>query len=855
VQASATASTPDTFGSRLRQLAASDPDKLAIVEGDRTSTYGELDAAADEIAHRVTAAAGARAGFACLLFESRALALPAIYGVARSGRAYVPLDAGDPDDRLRFIAQDSEPVALLTEPALLARARALAPAGCAVVDVTNLAPGPERAALPTVSPDDVVACFYTSGSTGQAKGVLQTHRNLFYFSGLFARELRADRRDRISLLFSLSFGASVPDILGALIAGATVCSYDVRREGIAGLADWLDRERVTVLHAVPTVIRELFEGLAPGRMLEHVRGIGMAAQTVFERDVTTIRRHVRDDCLIVHWLAMTEAHRVASHLIEPGPFRSSGGVVPVGRPPEGVHLEILRDDGSAAATDEVGEIVVCSPCVSPGYWRRPDLDAAAFAPDPDRPGWRRYRSGDLGRVDAAGDLYFLGRRGSRVKIRGHSVDLVEVEAGLSRCGGVREGAVVARSRNPGGEADTLVAYVVLSDDAERTPLELRRDLAARVPHYMLPGAFVFLDAMPLTSTGKTDRRALEALEPPPPTRPSSVEPPRDDLERAVASIFEQMLAVSPVGRGDDFFLLGGDSLAVAELQTRLRDTCGASLSGLAEDSTVAGIAASIRRSRASAPATRAMPVLLPLRESGSATPLFLTHGRLGQAMVSPRFLSLLGDDQPVWAIQARGLDGLREPHDSIEAMARDYLVELRERRRTGPYFLGALCAGAYIAAELAHALRDAGETVLPLLLIDPPDRISAMRDAAMTDAKVLKRLRARRQSGSIGAALDDPFYARASIRTAAAFERAIASHRPRPYDGPVFMMSSRKRAMHMDAGQVHHLFPRAEWVEVGSTHSEALDPNNPLLAAHLARFLRRVRECAAASSAPAHPVQ
>ena len=625
MHASDTTSPTGTFGALLRNVAARDPGRPAIVERDRAISYGELDATSDAIARCVAASAGGRAGFACLLFESRVLALPAIYGVARSGRAYVPLDAGDPDDRLRFIAQDSEPVALLTEPALLARARDLAPPGCAVIDVTNLPPGHERVALPTVSPDDVATCFYTSGSTGQAKGVLQTHRNMLHFCGQYARAVRAGPDDRLSLLFTLSFGASITDILGSLIAGATLCSYDVRREGLPGLADWLDRERVTVLHAVPTVVRELFEGLPPQRRLEHVRAIGMAAQTLFERDVSTILPHVRGDCVLDHWLAMTEAHRVASHLIELGAFRSSGGVVPVGRPSDGVRLEILREDGSPAGTDEVGEILVCSPHISPGYWHRPDLDAAAFAPDPGRPGWRRYRSGDLGRIDAAGNLHFLGRRGSRVKIRGHSVDLVEVEAGLSRCAGVREGAVVARARHPGGESDMLVAYVILADDAERTPLELRRDLAARVPHYMLPGAFVFLDAMPLTSTGKTDRRALEALEPPPPSRPPSIEPPRDDLERAVASIFEHMLAVTPVGRGDDFFLLGGDSLAVAELQTRLRDTCGASLPGLAEDSTVAGIAASIRLSRASAPAMRDMPVLLPFRESVSATPLILVH--------------------------------------------------------------------------------------------------------------------------------------------------------------------------------------------------------------------------------------
>lgn len=325
---------------------------------------------------------------------------------------------------------------------------------------------------------------------------------------------------------------------------------------------------------------------------------------------------------------------------------------------------------------------------------------------------------------------------------------------------------------------------------------------------MLPSAFVFLDAMPLTSTrqarpSRTRGAGAAAADPPAIDRTAAGRP------RTRGRIDLRAHARRLAGRTRRRLLLGGDSLALAELQTRLRDTCGATLPGLVEDSTVAGIAAAIRRSRATAPATRAMPVLLPLRESGNATPLFLVHGRHGPAMVSPKFLSLLGDDQPVWAFQARGLDGLREPQDSVEAMARDYLAEMRERQGTGPYFLGAVCAartsrrdGARIARRRRNGAAPVAHRSAAPAVLDPRRVHDRPRGAEAP-------LHEFQQKGTIDIALDDPFYARASIRTAVAFERAIAGHRPRPYDGPVFMLSSRKRAKRMMAGQVHYLFPRA----------------------------------------------
>src|SRR5205823_3764847 len=325
-----------------------------------------------------------------------------------------------------------------------------------------------------------------------------------------------------------------------------------------------------------------------------------------------------------------------------------------------------------------------------------------------------------------------------IKIRGQSIDLSEVEAALAACEGVIKSAVVASSDVPHSEPDKLIAYLVVSEKADRNPLAIRRSIAKRLPSYMLPGAFVFLDALPLTGTGKIDRNALAAIAPPPTNRLHRFDPPRDDLERAVAGMFEQLLQQASVGRDDDFFLLGGDSLSLVELQARVLAEFGVSLSNFYEDATVGGIAASIARNRG--PARRAadrMPILFPLREQGKAPPMFLVHGRLGQAFVSPNFLNLLGDDLPVWAFQARGLDGLHEPHSTIEAMAADYVGELRLRRPKGPYFLAALCAGALIASVMARALRQAGEFVLPLLLFDPPQRPLRL---AITEEALLFRI-------------------------------------------------------------------------------------------------------------------
>jgi nonribosomal peptide synthetase DhbF len=581
----------------------------------------------------------------------------------------------------------------------------------------------------------------------------------------------------------------------------------------------------------------------------HLRAIDLGGESVFDSDVALFRRHTLEHCVLINHLAATESSVIAQHVVDHRGVLPSGGILPVGQPPHGVRVRIRRDDGTEADSEDIGEIIVSSPHVSPGYWQRPELNAAAFAADPQVPGSRLYFTGDVGRVDREGNLHFLGRKGSRIKLRGYSVDLTEVEGAICAYPGITKAAVLAVSETEQTEPDKLVAYIAIGTGAERNPLQVRRHLAALLPSYMLPARFLFMDDLPLTSSGKVDRKALAQIEPTTTTEPErAVDLPKDDVERAVAQVFEDLLKFEPVGRDDDFFFIGGDSLMAVELQIRLREMFGVHVSNFHEDATVAGIAKAIQRDKALPAEARRIPVIVPLWQTGSESPLFLVHGRNGQAYVSPHFMRLLGNNQPVWSFQARGLDGLREPHATVEDMAAEYLTEMRKQCPRGPYFLGSLCTGAYIAAVMARSLREAGERVLPLLILDPPNSIGERGYYdRISEERFVTEMKGLRQRGRTAGPVDDPAYMNALRRTVLAFEQAIAKHQPQPYDGPVYVLSSHVRASVGSASLRKVFSGRFKRYNVGETHSESVDPANPVFANALQRCVGLIREAARTS--------
>lgn len=850
------ASSPDRPGTSsimaaFKSVVRRHKDKVAVEYADRKVRYRGLDTFATGLSARLRdVGGGASKARVAFLLDDRIHALVAILGILRAGHAFVPLDAADPEERIKFILEDSEPFALVADGTHFARARGLAPRGCALVNLREIALRGRRRYPVDVDPDDPAYVFYTSGSTGQPKGVCQTHRNLLHFVGCYSRMLHIGEGDRLSLLYSLSFSAANMDVFGGLLGGATLCAYDMRKRGIPALADWLDGQRVTVLHTVPTLFRALAAGLDAGRILESVRAIDLGGEAVTVRDVELFRDHFRPDCLLVNHLAATEASVIAQHAIDPERTHASD-MLPVGLCPDGVSVRIERPDGSEAATDEVGRIVVASPFVSPGYWRRPELNATAFSEDPARPGYRIFRTDDMGRIGPDGQLYFLGREGTRVKLRGQSVDLAEVEAAARRCTGVRDAAVVAGRRENGAEADFLVAHMVVTNPAEKDAKRLRRELAAYLPHYMIPSAFAFPDSLPMTASGKVDRRSLQQQQDSCRELPDPQSSPVGKLEQEVATIFSSILDRRVVGRTDDFYLLGGDSMSSVELQIRLSELIGQEvpIEAILKDSTVSGLAAALQRmdSEPRRPAGQ-HSVLLPLRGGRCGPTLFLVHGRLGQAHVSRQFLDLLGEDRPVYSLQARGADGVDPPNRTIAEMAVDYSSAIGTVQPFGPYLLGGFCAGGYVAIEIARMLRAQGHEVLPLLLIDPPPPPFSLRSSLQ---KVLirsipDRLRLRQSQGRIGIDVGNPDRFRAAVRVAMAFERAMSAHRPEPYDGEAYLLAS---AGHLtpegwgDRKNLEAVFSgRLRILDSMTMHSGMFNVRNRKFAEHMRQYLRRVQD-------------
>ncbi|HEY5724374.1 MAG TPA: thioesterase domain-containing protein, partial [Methylomirabilota bacterium] len=406
----------------------------------------------------------------------------------------------------------------------------------------------------------------------------------------------------------------------------------------------------------------------------------------------------------------SEASGIVEYRIEPGtPLPQDR--VPAGYPLEGVEILILDEAGASLRAGELGEIAVRSRYLSPGYWRRPDRTRASFLADPATGGVRVYRTGDLGRLGPDGCLEVVGRRDHQAKVRGYLVHPDEVERRLIEHPGIREAAVVARD-DPGGDTH-LVAYVVHANQPGPAAAVLRKFLQTRLPAYMVPAAFVSLEALPVTPNGKVDRGALP---PPPDGAPATGHVRlRNPLEHEIAAIWEELFDVRPLGATDDFFDLGGNSLLAAAFVAALESAHGriASPSLLLEASTVGDVAAALLRVK---PADAAP--IVALRSSGARAPLFYLHGDYnGGGLYCHALARRLDAERPFYVMDPHGIDGRPLPA-TIEGMAADRLAALRAVRPHGPYLLGGWCNGAVVALEMARRLRAEGESVPMTVLID-----------------------------------------------------------------------------------------------------------------------------------------
>ncbi|WP_067176345.1 non-ribosomal peptide synthetase [Microtetraspora niveoalba] len=682
---------PDaTVDQLIREQARRTPDAYAV--GDLT--YGELVSRADSIAADLHVRGIGRGSLVGVCMGRSPEMVVAILGVLVAGAAYVPIDPAYPAERISYVIEDAGMPVILTSGAA---AESLPVGAAALVDVGEVL---SRAPVPHLverdhGAGDLMYVIYTSGSTGRPKGVMVSHGNVANLLHSMAEQVGAGSDDVVVALTSLSFDIAALELFLPLISGARlVVAGDLLFEPERALAQL--PAPPTLMQATPSVWRQITAGRSEFPRSMRVLCGGEALPDDLAADLAARFDQVWN----VYGPTETTIWSSADPVVVSG--RPS-----LGYPLANTQLYVLDAEMSPVPPGTPGELYIGGDGVTWGYLNQPALTAGCFVADPfsDTPGARLYRTGDVARRLPDGRIEFLGRLDHQVKLRGHRIELAEVEAAIMSHPSVHSAAVVLQEDGP--DDRRLIAYVVLKPDA-RPPSDPRGYLAAKLPVQMVPAAFIPMEALPLTPNGKIDRKALPRAGRDRPVLARTPTPPRDDLERDLAKLWAETLRFESIGVYDQFFDLGGDSLLALRLLAKVRQEFASEVpaSVLFEQGTVAAMAESVR-SRSEGMRGPAV-VLSP---EGDRTPLLCVHPLGGHVFCYREMAGHFGAaGHKFYAFQAPGLEH-GEPMESIEELAAHYLEAAKAVQPHGPYLLTGWCMGGVVAFEMARQLEAAGEKV------------------------------------------------------------------------------------------------------------------------------------------------
>jgi amino acid adenylation domain-containing protein len=578
-----------TIADLFAAQAARTPDAAAVIAQGRTLTYRELDESTNRLARRLQhlgVKPDTLVGVAMGRSETLVISL---LGILKAGGAYVPLDPTYPQDRLSLVIEDSEMPVLLTT----AASRAHLPPAAAGLTVLNaedadLVRESAEAVASPAAPENIAYVIYTSGSTGKPKGVMVENRNVVNFFTGMDRAIGCEGGVWLAVT-SVSFDISVLELLWTLTRGFTVVVHG--DEGSATIADEITRYRVTHLQMTPSLARMLTLDPRAYAALGSLKQMLLGGEAVPAALIHHLRQVFKGE---IHNMYGPTETTIWSTTCRVEDVDTS---VSIGKPIANTQIYMLDPDFNPVPVGEIGELFIGGDGVARGYWRRPELTAERFVVIPGLGPDRIYRTGDLARFLPDGNIDFLGRADYQIKLRGHRIEPGEIEALLEKSPGVRQAVVVLREDREGDKR--LVAYLVAdaTDTAAalRAAGDLRATLDAKLPDYMVPSAFVFLDELPLTGNGKIDRKALLRL--PPPNLASAAAShagePSSQMERVVARAWQQALGIPAVGLTDNFFDLGAHSLTVAEAHAKLQESLGREIAllDLFQFTTVSALAA------------------------------------------------------------------------------------------------------------------------------------------------------------------------------------------------------------------------------------------------------------------------
>ncbi|MCX7890662.1 MAG: amino acid adenylation domain-containing protein, partial [Rhodobacteraceae bacterium] len=837
--------------------AAATPERTAVRCGDAALGYGELEALSNRLAHELRARGIGRGDFVGLSVE-RGVELPALMlGVMKAGAAYVPLDPAFPAERLRFMAEDAELKLLITTGALAAPFALpdgrllLWDADRAGIDArpgTALPPDPARDAGPL----DPAYVIYTSGSTGKPKGVVVPHRAVVNMLSSMAREPGIGADDVLLAVTTLSFDISVLELLLPLTVGATV-AVAAREDAADGqaLAGLIRRHGATVMQATPVTWRLLLgTGWQAPRPFRALAGGEALPREIAEALIPGVLMNMYGPTETTVW-------STCARVTDP-----AAGIT-IGRPIANTQVYVLNDSLLPCPVGVAGELCIGGDGVTSGYWKRPDLTAERFIDDPFHPGSGRrlYRTGDSARWREDGTLEHLGRLDFQTKVRGYRIELGEIEAAIMRVPGIAASVVIVREDNPGDQR--IVAYMVPKGATEGLAAAVRAELQRGLPDYMVPSAFVLIDALPLTPNAKIDRRAL-----PPPSASDALVTvnahvaPEGETEEGLARIWQELLGLEKVSVEDDFFELGGHSLLALDMLARVEKRFGihVPVRAVMEGRTIRRIAQAMGGKLAST-----LPGgIVRIRPGRTEGALFCMPGLGGVSLQYEPLAAKLHGDRAIYAVEVHDFDGDLSVLQSMQGTAAAIVDRMRQVQPDGPYAVIGYSYGGNLAVEVAAELSRRGLPVDLVCVID-----AYVPGAVKTEtrwARIGRHLRTLRQlrpkarfdylkfrvqvriEPLIGRYLPQSEFQHRLTVAAAHGRRAFQTYVPSRYDGPITLIHATELAEWMevvdDSGTAgwEGVTGRVDVIDMDCGHFDLLhEPYLSDLAAHVDRLLAGVR--------------
>jgi amino acid adenylation domain-containing protein len=698
-----------TIPDHFREIARRHATRTALTDANSAWTYSQLDSATEALASQL------HPGNPAAIWASRDTSLAiGILAALKAGAPFVILDPAYPEPRLLDLLSIARPEAWLdcaTAPTLPPGLEQFASALRVRIPLPA-DPGAQSAGTKspsrTASQTDLAYIAFTSGSRGRPKAITATQLPLAHFLDWHSRQYSLSESDRFSVLSGLAHDPLLRDILAPLWAGATACFPKPEIfESPAGFRAWMKEEAITVSHVTPSMAAILTDSAEPNSLptLRHFFFGG----DILQPETVNAVLSAAPGATCTNFYGATETPQAIAHYEVP----ASAERIPIGRGIDSVELLVLTPSGQQAGIGETGEICVRTPYLATGYLADPELTAGKFQRNPFRnePADKLYRTGDLGRYLPDGNVEFLGRNDDQIKIRGYRIEPREVEALLLAHPQVPGAAVVAESAPSGGSR--LVAYIAGSP--LRDPSPLREHLRARLPDFMVPSAFVFLDSLPLLPSGKLDLKALPAAGQFRPEFEKTFVAPRSELELRLVKVWEEALGVRGIGIRDDFFDLGGHSLLGVRLLSRIESAFGKRLplSAIFEARNIEQLSTLLREEGW----VSSSYSLVPIQPCGSRPPLFGIHD-LHYKDLAAR----LGPEQPIYGLRyglaAHTRDGVAVLPATLEDLAAHYVEEMRSLQPEGPYYLMGLSFGGVVAFEMAQQLLAQKQQIALLALFD-----------------------------------------------------------------------------------------------------------------------------------------